>query len=172
MLFDEKYVQDYDIDFPENNTFISGPEDKLMKVAPEKLAYLNADNKSIWVTDPYLFPNFKPQYAAEEMLYKKDLTELLKGTKAEKIVYCCNEVKNKSMYQQIKEELKKDGIILSHNKKLERCHDRFWYCPETEKCICFGTSLNGIGKAICQINELDKEDVKTLKQYLKKAGLK
>lgn len=172
MQIDEKYAQDYDIDFPENNTFISGPEDKLMKIAPEKLAYLKAENKSIWVTDPYLFPNFKPQYATEEIQYKKDLIELLKGTKAKKIVYCCNKIKNESMYKQIEEHLKINNIILLQNKNLERCHDRFWYCPETERCICFGTSLNGIGKAICQINELNEEDTKTLKQYFINAGLR
>ena len=165
MLFDDKYAQDYDIDFTGENTFITDSTDTLMTIAPAKLALLNANNHTILVTDPYLFPDFEPPYTHEEPQYERDLETLLKGTGASKIVFCSKEVKNSNMYKRMKRTLSQNGITLTHNNRLERCHDRFWYCPDTEKCICFGTSLNGIGKSICQINELYDTEIQKLKKY-------
>lgn len=171
MFLDNIYAEDYDIEFNGENTFISDPNDTLMSIAPQKLKILDAKGHTILVTDPYLFPNFESAYAHEEPQYEVDLEKLIEGCGASKIIFCAKTVKNAPLYQRMKAKLSKKGIILTHTNQLERCHDRFWYCVETQKCICFGTSLNGIGKAICQINELEEDDIKILKKYFSKAGL-
>lgn len=75
------------------------------------------------------------------------------------------------MFQRIETQLENHGIILEFDQRLEECHDRFWYCPETQKSIVFGTSLNGIGKKICRIDELTELETGELKQYFISAGI-
>ena len=169
IMIDDKYAVDYDIDFNWENTFISDCKDNLMKIAPSKLALLNAENHTIVVTDRYLFPNFKAK--KHENKYEKDLLTLLEGCGVKKIIYCSDKIDNLGLYRRVVNTLSQKSIAVTHNKKIEKFHDRFWYCPETEKCICFGTSLNGIGKAICLISELEESDVITLKNYFNKAGI-
>lgn len=88
-----------------------------------------------------------------------------------KKLYFVQKKKNMVMFQSIETELQNKGIILGFDQRLEECHDRFWYCPETQKGVMFGTSLNGIGKKICRIDELSDLEVKELKKYFVTAGI-
>lgn len=151
--------------FTTNNTFISDKTSTLLSVAPSQLAKLDAAGKTILITDPYLFPT------GADATYPQDLLFLLKGLAANEIIYCAKSKKNASLYQYIETELQKIGTTLSFNTSLEPCHDRFWYCPETEKCVIFGTSLNGIGKQICRIDTLSESETSALKQLFITAGI-
>ena len=110
------------------------------------------------MTDPYLFPYIRNP--SEEQTYKTELVNLLVSLHAKKVIFCSKEKKNTVMFQSIETELQNKGIILGFDQRLEECHDRFWYCPETQKGVMFGTSLNGIGKKICRIDELSDLEVK------------
>lgn len=152
-------------EFFAQNTFISGSTDTLLTVAPVELAKLDAESKTILVTDPYLFPP-RP-YAG----YKDDLVTILRSTKAKAIVFCAQEKKNDTLFQEVHDELQNHSIALTFDTSLEECHDRFWYCPETEKCVIFGTSMNGIGQKICRIDMLRDDEVVELKKYFTDAGI-
>lgn len=158
-------LKQFSQEFFAQNTFISGSTDTLLSVAPVELAKLDAESKTILVTDPYLFPP-RP-YSG----YKDDLVTILCGTKAKAIVFCAKEKKNASLYQEVYDELNNKGISLTFDTRLEDCHDRFWYCPETEKCVIFGTSMNGIGRKICRIDTLRDDEVVELKKYFTDAGI-
>lgn len=163
------HMEKFPIKFTGENTFICGQGVSLVTVASAELSKLNADNNTVLITDPYLFPNMCN--STEEQQYENDLESLLAGLKAKKIIYCAKNIKNNSMYQRMKNLLQNHGTILIFDQRLDECHDRFWYCPETEKTIVFGTSLNGIGRKICRIDELKDAETSVLKQYFVNAGI-
>lgn len=165
MKADSPNLKKFSQDFNAQNTFISGSTDALLTVAPTELAKLDAENKTILVTDPYLFP--PSPYAG----YKDDLLKILRSTKAKAIVFCAKRKKNDALFQELYNALDSDGIPLTFDTRLEDCHDRFWYCPETEKCVIFGTSMNGIGRKICRIDMLRDDEVVELKKYFTNAGI-
>ena len=151
--------------FTTNNTFISDKTSTLLSVAPSQLAKLNAAGNTVLITDPYLFPN------KADATYPQDLLSLLKALAASKIIYCAKAIQDTALYQYIDSELQKIGTTLSFTTSLDDCHDRFWYCPETEKCVIFGTSLNGKGKKICRIDALSDSEVSVLKQLFIAASI-
>ncbi|UNM95495.1 hypothetical protein MMG00_09710 [Ignatzschineria rhizosphaerae] len=48
-------------------------------------------------------------------------------------------------------------------------HDRFWIDPENKIGIIMGTSLNGIGNSISLVDNIKKEDVKKILEFIKAA---
>lgn len=147
------------------NTFICGSSATLRTEAAAELSKLSADGKTVLVTDPYLFPN------SPDGAYSADLEALLKGLGAAKIVYCAKTTRNDAFYRRMQAALGAAGTVLDFTNRLSDCHDRFWYCPETEKCLVFGTSLNGIGRKICRIDMLTPEETAELKRYFVRAGI-
>ena len=162
-------IEEFPIGFTGENTFICGKGETLQSIALAELSKLKAENNTILVTDPYLFPYIRNP--SEEQTYKTELVNLLVSLHAKKVIFCSKEKKNTVMFQSIETELQNKGIILGFDQRLEECHDRFWYCPETQKGVMFGTSLNGIGKKICRIDELSDLEVKELKKYFVTAGI-
>ena len=162
-------IEEIHIGFTGENTFICGKGETLQSIALAELSKLKAENNTILVTDPYLFPYIRNP--SEEQTYKTELVNLLVSLHAKKVIFCSKEKKNTVMFQSIETELQNKGIILGFDQRLEECHDRFWYCPETQKGVMFGTSLNGIGKKICRIDELSDLEVKELKKYFVTAGI-
>ena len=148
------------------NTFIIGSTATLLNEASTQLSKLNADGNTVLVTDPYLFQN-DPHNGA----YQSELITLLSSLNAAKIIYCAHQKSSASFFQQVQTALQAKGIVLAFDNRLVGCHDRFWYCPETEKCVVFGTSLNGIGKKICRIDMLTDAETKELKQSFSSAGI-
>lgn len=165
MKADSPNLKKFPQEFNAQNTFISGNTDVLLNIAPAELAKLNAENKTLLVTDPYLFPP-KPYQA-----YKGELLTILRSTKAKTIVFCAKSKINNTLFQEVYNDLQKQGVQLTFDTRLEECHDRFWYCPETEKCVIFGTSMNGIGRKICRIDMLRDDEVVELKKYFTDAGI-
>lgn len=169
MKITDTCTENFPIEFTGENTFICGSGVAFQTVASTELGKLMADNNTVLVTDPYLFPNMRNM--SDEQIYERDLLSLLISLKAKKIIFCAKDKKNSSMFQRIETQLENHGIILEFDQRLEECHDRFWYCPETQKSIVFGTSLNGIGKKICRIDELTELETGELKQYFISAGI-
>ena len=152
-------------DFHEQNTFICGKAVTLLSAATTQLSKLDAEKNTVLVTDPYLFPD-NPNGTCQS-----DLITLLMNLKAAKIIYCAKSKRNVNFFQQVCSTLQASGTALEFNNQLEDCHDRFWYCPETEKCVVFGTSLNGIGRKICRIDMLTDVETQELKQFFVSAGI-
>lgn len=157
--------EQFEEDFYAQNTFICGSTATLRSEAAAQLSHLNAGGNTVLVTDPYLFPS------AADSTYQADLIALLKGLNATKITYCAKSKRNETFFQQAQTILQSVGTVLEFTCKMEDCHDRFWYCPETEKCVVFGTSLNGIGRKICRIDMLTSDETVELKQYFIRAGI-
>lgn len=65
-------------DFYANNTFICGTTDTFLDIASIYLSKLQAENRIVLVTDPYLFPK------RSDSTYQSDLITLLSGLKAKK----------------------------------------------------------------------------------------
>ena len=155
----------FEEDFFAQNTFICGSSATLQTEATAQLSLLNAAGNTVFITDPYLFPS------SVDTTYQADLIALLKGLNAVKITYCAKSKGNSAFFQQAQTALQSVGTVLDFTCQLDDCHDRFWYCPETEKCVVFGTSLNGIGRKICRIDILTAEETAELKQYFVHAGI-
>ncbi|MBQ3002588.1 MAG: hypothetical protein IJD82_02535 [Clostridia bacterium] len=169
MRLTDPQSEPYPITFQTTHTFISAPGDSLPTVASRFLADLQAGGHTVYVTDPYLFPRFSDP--SQEPQYETDVKAVLEGIGASKIVFCAPEKKNATLYSNVESYLDSKGIALVFDQRLTDCHDRFWYCPETEKCVSFGTSLNGIGKKICRIDMLAQDEVAAIKQRLQAVGV-
>lgn len=151
--------------FYADNTFICGSSATILNEAASQLRNLNASGKRVLITDPYLFPT------NPHSTYQSEIVTLLKGLGATQVIYCAKSKRNDAFFQQVSSILQADGITLDFSDKLDECHDRFWYCPETEKCVVFGTSLNGIGRKISRIDMLSNDEVSVLKSYFTNAGI-
>lgn len=169
MKLTDPHSEAYPIVFQATHTFISAPGDSLLTVAGQYLARIDAEDRTVYVTDPYLFPAFSNP--TDEAPYETDLCEILERSGAKVIVFCAKEKKNAALFTRVESHLNSRGICLTFDNRLSDCHDRFWYCPETEKCIVFGTSLNGIGKKTCRIDELCQEEVVKIRQMLETVGI-
>lgn len=149
-------IRELSIHYDASNNFICGANGSRKMVAIDGLKHLEAEKKSVLVTDPYLFPK------CSDTIYEQELLEILKSLKASEIRYCADNIGNSSMYNTIQTQLSKEGCRLVHNQFLDDCHDRFWLCVETEKAVVFGTSLNGLCKQICRVDTLSDEEVGVL----------
>ena len=157
--------ENFEVEFYAQNTFICGSSATLRTEASAQLSKLNAAGNTVLVTDPYLFPS------SPDSTYQADLVAILKGLNASKISYCAKSKRNATFFQQVQAVLQSVGTTMDFSSQLDDCHDRFWYCPETEKCVVFGTSLNGIGRKICRIDMLTVEETAELKKFFVQAGI-
>ena len=127
----------------------------------DKLVGLCENQKTIVITDNYLFPN---KYDNQ---YKKDLIAVLESLKAKEIVHFgMQKTLDINLFSDIQSHLSSYNITLSH-RDINDFHDRFWITKETYDGFVFGTSLNGIGKKLCYYDEIKKEDAKEVLDYLK-----
>ena len=146
MELNNKNVQSFPIDFTDENTFISKPGEKSEDVIG-RFPEIGSDRKTVVVTDPYLFWQ-------KDDDYKIILIKALNRLNAATIIYCSHQHPDRNLFTEIQGALCNCSLDY---KKLERCHDRFWYCVETRRGFSTGTSLNGIGKKICSVDVLSDE---------------
>lgn len=164
MKSDNSNIKEAVIYYKGTNNFICGTNGNRQKIAIDMLKKLDSENKKVIITDSYLFSSREPDYA-------KDLEEIMKSLKASEIVFCGPQITNQTLFQSIKTILNGLKCQLIHNNVLGDCHDRFWYCEQSDKAVVFGTSLNGLCKRICRIDELKTEEVIELKAELKSRGI-
>ena len=92
-------IEEFPIGFTGENTFICGKGETLQSIALAELSKLKAENNTILVTDPYLFPYIRNP--SEEQTYKTELVNLLVSLHAKKVIFCSKEKKNTVMFQSI-----------------------------------------------------------------------
>ena len=170
MKVDSPYVEKLDVNYDSSMNLIvnnSTPGNR-KAVAGNQLQALNAAQKRVIITDPYLFP------LGADANYEDDLKDLLANLNAAEIIYCAKSTGRNfdtQLFQRAAAHLHGKGCMLTHNITLSDCHDRFWYCPETQKAVVFGTSLNGLCKRICRVDELKPNEVTDLATELQSRGI-
>lgn len=113
---------------------------------------LDSKGNTVIITDPFLF-------ASSEADYIVLIRNILERTKAKTIKLLMPANQNNSTYKLIITAFKYTSFVF---KVYNDCHDRFWLCPETEKGLMMGASLNGIGKKISRLHMLEQEEVNVL----------
>lgn len=157
-------VQTIAIDYDGRNNLIAGTAEDRRTLAVRILQGLDAAGKTVIITDPYLFHD-------SDRNYERDLKDILKSLGALQIIYCAAQVQSAALFQHVRAELQAQGCSLIHNNALTDCHDRFWYCVESDKAAVFGTSLNGLCKKICRVDMLKPEEAAALRQELRAKGI-
>jgi len=114
------------------------------------------EKNELIIIDPYLFRKPKEN---EEAIFESILK---KCTYRKIIAVVDNSNTNKSFVNSISEKL--DGRL--EIKYSDEFHDRFWIC-DRETGFLTGTSLNGLGKKYCSIQEIDTDDVNEVVKILK-----
>ena len=165
MKLNDNSIKTMEILYNGTNNFIVGTPGVRKTIAIDALKYLDAGNKTVIVTDPYLFTK-------SDTDYESDLTDILKSLAASKILFCTNNNKNdQSFFQRVQSALIGHQCKLILNQALTDCHDRFWYCTESDKAVVFGTSLNGLCKRICRVDALSDAETNELKKELQTRGI-
>ncbi|EJT6663994.1 hypothetical protein C4D51_09360 [Clostridium perfringens] len=133
-------------------------EKKIMEYVSE----MNLKDKKLIITDPYIFPKNKDKN------YEQLIKNILLRSKAKEIVVNIPNSKiDKDLFDSIKSYLDDNNINLILKNK-ENFHDRFWVCSDNKKGFVMGTSLNGIGRKICRIDNLNEEEVNVVLDELEK----
>ncbi|MGU8699087.1 hypothetical protein ACV3RM_07940 [Clostridium perfringens] len=133
-------------------------EKKIMEYVSE----MNLKDKTLIITDPYLFPKSRDEnydQLIKNILLRSEATEILVNIPDSKI--------DKKLFNSVKSYLKNNNIDLILNDKKD-FHDRFWVCADNKKGFVMGTSLNGIGSKICRIDNLYEEEVKMILNEVRK----
>lgn len=159
--------------FHENVILACEPLENVDKEIKEYIKGLGCENKTLVITDPYLFKGNQET--------KKRVIKLLIASKAKKIISLIDidniNMFDKKFYELVKEGLKCKGIKLECIKNNE-FHDRFWFCLEEKKGFILGTSLNGVAKRISLLADLEQKDMDVVlevyneiirKKYMKKS---
>lgn len=161
-------IKRFSYDFNTDNPLIVDTNMEGVTVATQELAKLDADGKSVIITDPYLF-----HISSDLSEYEAELTTVLSSLNCKEIKFCVKTINNADtiLFESVKSTLRSTGCTINHFAIDENFHDRFWYCPETKKCIVFGTSLNGLGKRVSMVTTLDNDDIEALHNVLIAKGL-
>lgn len=126
------------------------------------LKKLDVENKTLLITDPYLFFGDKGRHKN----YHPKLISFFNELNPKKIIsFSCDKKRFVLFKNECGETLDKD-IILEH-KVDDTYHDRFWLCPETKKGVVIGKSLNDVRSKKAYISELDDIDTKAILEDLK-----
>ena len=160
MDLNNKNKQSFPIVFTDENTFITKSGEKPENVI-DRFPEIGSEKHTVVVTDPYLFCQCDDDY-------KKLLIKALNRLKASKIIYCAHQHPNRDLFTEIQGALCNCSL---EYRKLERCHDRFWYCTETKRGFSTGTWLNGIGKSISSVDVLPDESSADFYQTLIEQGV-
>ena len=159
MKIDDKNILEMDTNYNGANNFICSAGGDMKMTAVTQLKKLDAKDKTVIITDPYLFQ------IGTDKSYGNDLKDILLSLEAKTIIWCSGKSETE-LYNSINTDLSANGCTLVHNRTLNDCHDRFWYCVENNKAVVFGTSLNGLCRKICRVDELTSQEANELKSEL------
>ena len=164
MKADDPNAKEFPVEANWNNTYIAGTSDRRKDVAAREREKLDAKEKTVIITDPYLFKQSDAQYDS-------DLKDILCGLNAKEIKYCAQTVWDQNLFNDAQSLLAQRNCVLTHDPGLRDCHDRFWLCVESQKAAVFGTSLNGLCKRICRVDSLTDAEVTELMKELQARGM-
>lgn len=131
-----------------------------IEIISECISKLDAKNKTLIITDPFIFP-----YKYDDN-YKINLVNLLLSTNAKRIIFRIpvdQSRYNKKFYNSFKKEM---GNIEISIKVFVKCHDRFWLCKENKRGFVMGSSFNEISNKISRIDMLEEKEVTSLLKML------
>lgn len=146
------------------NTYVCENEASFSSVIEPFLPVLDAEKKTVIITDPFLFPT------SGDDAYYQELTELLKKLKCTKIIYATNKT-TVNRFENLATALQESQITLCKITVTSKIHDRFWICPETKKGFFTGTSPNGFADSLSLINQIPEVDVIGIMNSLKSKGV-
>ena len=140
MKIDNIPQKGFPVNFTGENTFFSDGQESAVDIFSKALQEFNMDteDKTVYLTDPYLFNNRGTDYETQ-------LISILKLLKAKQI-YWMDSGKNtdKTLLENVKNAVTKEGSSLQVTT-CEEYHDRVLICKETKVGIQFGASVNGMG---------------------------
>ena len=160
MNLNDENIEKFPIVFTEENTYISKPGDNPESVIG-RFPDIDSKGKTVVVTDPYLFQQ-------QDKDYKNLIIKALNRFNASRILYCNSQRPKQQLFSEIDRALGKCSL---EYKKLEKCHDRFWFCVESKCGFSTGSSLNGMGKKICSVEIMSDESNEDFYQTLIDQGV-
>ena len=158
MKANDPRITSQNLDLTSTNTFISNTGSDFLQNMSSFVTGLDAQNKTVIITDPYLFPS--PQYGGNTLYYQK-LEQLLRMLNCNQIIYTAHP-KHPTGFTCIKTALAANSIQLDNKTITIPIHDRYWICPENQKGFFTGTSPNGMKNKLCQISLLSSDDITDL----------
>ncbi len=116
-----------------------------------QLTKINCNKKALTIVDPYFFPNnFDTDYVN---VFSNIIVQC--GCSDLKVITYKNRT-NRSIRVQMECSLSIPMVV--HDADTYSIHDRYWINEIDKKGLNVGTSLNGIGKTLSTITELDSAD--------------
>lgn len=156
----EDYKNPFPMTFTGENTLVvrSGKNEDWRQILKEEMKQLEADGKTVVITDSYIF---QPD---DSTTYKEDLVDVLRTLNAKEIIFTSYVgFGPKKIRNYVKTELEKTGIIVK--MKEADIHDRYWVCKENG-IVVSSNSPNGIGKRTSSIRLESDNDAKEILQDL------
>jgi hypothetical protein len=155
MAADKHGNEFFPIAFLGTETLIVRPGESAKPKVITAVTELDAEGKTVIITDSYLFESFG------DPDYKDEILDVLLSLKAKKIIYTSYAGKGeKAVRDPVIAALLAQGCTVEY--KTAKIHDRYWFCLETNKAIAMN-SYNGIGKRTSSIFTLDEQDKKDLR---------
>lgn len=153
----------FPMDFTGNETLIVKVGDDGKACAINALQTLEATNKTVIITDSYLFES------SGESTYQDIVRDILLSLNARKIIYVSYRGQGeRAVREYVKVALQARGCLLEY--KAAQIHDRYWLCLESGKAITMN-SIGGLGKKTSTITMLESEEVSDLIDELKTQGV-
>lgn len=146
------------LELTSDNTFIANAGSDFFQNMQPFITGLDAQNKTVIITDPFLFP--LPQKGGKSLYYQK-LEQLLCMLKCNCLIYTA-QPQNAAGFTRTKAALAANGIQLDNRLFSIPIHDRYWICLENQKGFFTGTSPNGMIYKLSQIGLISPVDVSDL----------
>ena len=147
-------MKEYLYDFSGENTLVCPPGVDLLPLLKQEITKLDAGGKSIICTDKYFY------VTNNQVALENDIVDLVKQSGV-KLFIICTPKNNVTSESSIAAKLQANGVSIC--KKVANhpalFHDRYWICPETNKGISTGSSVNIPSDQVCSIYEMPQKDV-------------
>lgn len=155
MSVDKQGIEAFPMEFQGTQTLIVRPGEDAKATVLKAVAELDAEGKTVVITDSYLFDS------SADAGYKDEIQDILLSLKAKKIIYTsyCGRGE-KAVREPVIAALQAQGCSVEY--KAAQIHDRYWFCLESNQAIAMN-SFSGIGKRTSSITSLTEQDKKDLK---------
>lgn len=153
----------FSVEFTGNETLIAKVGINGKALAINELKKLEATNKTVIITDSYLFES------GGDPTYKDIICDILLSLNAHKIIHVSYQGPGeRAVRGYVKNALQAQGCLFEY--KEAKIHDRYWLCLDNEKAISMN-SISGLGKKTSTITTLETGEVSDLIDELKTQGV-
>lgn len=155
MTVDKQGNEAFPMEFLGTQTLIVRGGEAAKPTVLTALAELDAEGKTVVITDSYLFES------CGDAGYKDEIQDVLLSLKAKKIIYTSYRgAGKKAVREPVIAALRAQGCDVEY--KAAQIHDRYWFCLESNQAISMD-SINEIGKRTSTIFTLTEQDKKDLR---------